>query len=182
MEISLSSDFASKRQNKTFPSFLILGGIRVRQPRHGNEHVFILCRWGATCNDGRGNGVNTSSLGLGGALAACGTAAASMNNVNPSSVMEAENMRQRQRWTRRWYLLVIVLLYIGLFASFSLNVSLLLRKPASSSSLSASSSSSLSSSLTSSDGTGEHTNGIDSTFTNGEDGSISGQFQQLKIY
>ena len=38
-------------------------------------------------------------------------------------------MRQRQRWTRRWYLLVIVLLYIGLLASFSLNVSLLLRKP-----------------------------------------------------
>ena len=32
------------------------------------------------------------------------------------------------RWTRRWYLLVIVLLYIGLLASFSLNVSLLLRK------------------------------------------------------
>ena len=32
------------------------------------------------------------------------------------------------RWTRRWYLLVIVLLYVGLLASFSLNVSLLLRK------------------------------------------------------
>ena len=41
-------------------------------------------------------------------------------------------LRQRQRWTRRWYLLVIVLLYIGLLASFSLNVSLLLRKPAAS--------------------------------------------------
>ena len=37
-----------------------------------------------------------------------------------------------KRWTRRWYLLVIVLLYIGLLASFSLNVSLLLRKPAAS--------------------------------------------------
>ena len=49
--------------------------------------------------------------------------AASMNNL------EAETLRQRQKWTRRWYLLVIVLLYIGLLASFSLNVSLLLRKP-----------------------------------------------------
>ncbi len=36
------------------------------------------------------------------------------------------------RWTRRWYLLVIVLLYVGLLASFSLNVSLLLRKQPSS--------------------------------------------------
>ena len=52
------------------------------------------------------------------------SSAASMNNVS-----DAEVMRQRQRWTRRWYLLVIVLLYIGLLASFSLNVSLLLRKP-----------------------------------------------------
>ena len=51
-----------------------------------------------------------------------------MNNVNDA----AEVLRQRQRWTRRWYLLVIVLLYIGLLASFSLNVSLLLRKPAAS--------------------------------------------------
>lgn len=47
-----------------------------------------------------------------------------MNNVSDPDVL-----RQRQRWTRRWYLLVIVLLYIGLLASFSLNVSLLLRKP-----------------------------------------------------
>lgn len=54
------------------------------------------------------------------------SSAASMNNVNG---LDAEAMRQRQRWTRRWYLLVIVLLYIGLLASFSLNVSLLLRKP-----------------------------------------------------
>jgi hypothetical protein len=30
---------------------------------------------------------------------------------------------------RKWYLIVIVLLYVGLLASFSLNVSLLLRKP-----------------------------------------------------
>ena len=37
------------------------------------------------------------------------------------------------RWTRRWYLLVIVLLYVGLLASFSLNVSLLLRKGSSNS-------------------------------------------------
>ena len=131
---------------------------------------------GVTCNDGRGNGVNTSNLGLGGGLATCGTAAASMNNVNPSAVMEAENMRQRQRWTRRWYLLVIVLLYIGLLASFSLNVSLLLRKPASSSTLSSSSSSS----LKSSDGTGENINGIDSTFTTNEDGSISGKFLTVR--
>ena len=56
------------------------------------------------------------------------SSAASMNNVNDA----AEVLRQRQRWTRRWYLLVIVLLYIGLLASFSLNVSLLLRKPAAS--------------------------------------------------
>ena len=59
-----------------------------------------------------------------GSAAVTVSSAASMNNVN-----EAEVMRQRQRWTRRWYLLVIVLLYIGLLASFSLNVSLLLRKP-----------------------------------------------------
>ena len=52
------------------------------------------------------------------------SSAASMNNVS-----DPEVLRQRQRWTRRWYLLVIVLLYIGLLASFSLNVSLLLRKP-----------------------------------------------------
>jgi len=52
------------------------------------------------------------------------SSAASMNNVSDPDVL-----RQRQRWTRRWYLLVIVLLYIGLLASFSLNVSLLLRKP-----------------------------------------------------
>ncbi len=62
----------------------------------------------------------------GSASAVTMSSAASMNNVN-----EAEVMRQRQRWTRRWYLLVIVLLYIGLLASFSLNVSLLLRKPSS---------------------------------------------------
>lgn len=60
-----------------------------------------------------------------GSAAVTVSSAASMNNVNEA----AEVMRQRQRWTRRWYLLVIVLLYIGLLASFSLNVSLLLRKP-----------------------------------------------------
>ena len=130
---------------------------------------------GPVCNDGRPNGVNNTGLGLSGGMTTCSTAAASMNNVNPSAVMEAENMRQRQRWTRRWYLLVIVLLYIGLLASFSLNVSLLLRKPNSSSSISSSSSSSLSSSLKSSDGTGEHINGVDGTPTINEDGSISGQ-------
>ncbi len=31
--------------------------------------------------------------------------------------------------SRKWYLVVIVLLYIGLLASFSLNVTLLMRKP-----------------------------------------------------
>jgi len=35
----------------------------------------------------------------------------------------------RQRVARKWYLVVIVLLYVGLLASFSLNVTLLLRKP-----------------------------------------------------
>jgi len=54
---------------------------------------------------------------------------------------DAENIilinRQRQleedlvraRVSRKWYLVVIVLLYIGLLASFSLNVTLLMRKP-----------------------------------------------------
>ena len=65
---------------------------------------------------------------LGETCAVIVSSAASMNNVNDA----AEVLRQRQRWTRRWYLLVIVLLYIGLLASFSLNVSLLLRKPAAS--------------------------------------------------
>ena len=134
---------------------------------------------GPVCNDGRPNGVNNSGLGLGGGMTTCSTAAASMNNVNSSAVMEAENMRQRQRWTRRWYLLVIVLLYIGLLASFSLNVSLLLRKPSSSSSISSSSSTSLSSSLKSSDGTGEHI--VDGTTTINEDGSISGQYIQYEV-
>lgn len=60
-----------------------------------------------------------------GSAAVTVSSAASMNNVT----VDAEVLRQRQRWTRRWYLLVIVLLYIGLLASFSLNVSLLLRKP-----------------------------------------------------
>ena len=35
----------------------------------------------------------------------------------------------RARVSRKWYLVVIVLLYIGLLASFSLNVTLLMRKP-----------------------------------------------------
>ena len=70
-------------------------------------------------------GHNHTGNGLHSGSAVTVSSAASMNNVNS----EAEVMRQRQRWTRRWYLLVIVLLYIGLLASFSLNVSLLLRKP-----------------------------------------------------
>ena len=35
----------------------------------------------------------------------------------------------RARVSRKWYLVVIVLLYVGLLASFSLNVTLLMRKP-----------------------------------------------------
>lgn len=42
---------------------------------------------------------------------------------------ELEQEIHRQRVARKWYLIVIVLLYVGLLASFSLNVSLLLRKP-----------------------------------------------------
>ena len=34
-----------------------------------------------------------------------------------------------ERTTRRWYLTVIVLLYIGLITSFCLNISLLLQEP-----------------------------------------------------
>ena len=44
----------------------------------------------------------------------------------PSKV--SENV-QNERTTRRWYLTVIVLLYIGLITSFCLNVSLLLQEP-----------------------------------------------------
>ena len=65
-----------------------------------------------------------------------------------------------KRWTRRWYLLVIVLLYIGLLASFSLNVSLLLRKPAASVSRSVTSEDSdPSSSATAASVTGDETGG-----------------------
>lgn len=42
---------------------------------------------------------------------------------------ELEEELVRQRVARKWYLVVIVLLYVGLLASFSLNVTLLLRKP-----------------------------------------------------
>jgi len=44
-------------------------------------------------------------------------------------LFELEQELHRQRLGRKWYLVVIVLLYVGLLASFSLNVSLLLRKP-----------------------------------------------------
>ena len=81
------------------------------------------------CDHSGGHGYIKEELelepGNGSASAVTVSSAASMNNVNDA----AEVLRQRQRWTRRWYLLVIVLLYIGLLASFSLNVSLLLRKP-----------------------------------------------------
>ena len=84
------------------------------------------------CDHSGGHGYIKEELelepGNGSASAVTVSSAASMNNVNDA----AEVLRQRQRWTRRWYLLVIVLLYIGLLASFSLNVSLLLRKPAAS--------------------------------------------------
>ena len=85
------------------------------------------------CDHSGGHGYIKEELelepGNGSASAVTVSSAASMNNVNDA----AEVLRQRQRWTRRWYLLVIVLLYIGLLASFSLNVSLLLRKPSTSS-------------------------------------------------
>ena len=88
------------------------------------------------CDHSGGHGYIKEELelepGNGSASAVTVSSAASMNNVNDA----AEVLRQRQRWTRRWYLLVIVLLYIGLLASFSLNVSLLLRKPSTSSSAS----------------------------------------------
>ena len=42
--------------------------------------------------------------------------------------MSSENVHN-ERTTRRWYLTVIVLLYIGLITSFCLNVSLLLQEP-----------------------------------------------------
>jgi len=94
--------------------------------------------------------------GNGSATTVTVSSAASMNNVNDA----AEVLRQRQRWTRRWYLLVIVLLYIGLLASFSLNVSLLLRKPAASVSRSVTSEDSdPSSSATAASVTGDETGG-----------------------
>ena len=45
--------------------------------------------------------------------------------------MQLEEDLMRARVSRKWYLVVIVLLYIGLLASFSLNVTLLMRKPVS---------------------------------------------------
>ena len=42
---------------------------------------------------------------------------------------QLEEDLMRARVSRKWYLVVIVLLYIGLLASFSLNVTLLMRKP-----------------------------------------------------
>jgi len=49
--------------------------------------------------------------------------------VNRQRQLEEDLMRARV--SRKWYLVVIVLLYIGLLASFSLNVTLLMRKPVS---------------------------------------------------
>ena len=46
----------------------------------------------------------------------------------PPSKLAADNVHN-ERTTRRWYLTVIVLLYIGLITSFCLNVSLLLQEP-----------------------------------------------------
>ena len=48
---------------------------------------------------------------------------------NRFKYFQLEQEINRQRIARKWYLIVIVLLYVGLLASFSLNVSLLLRKP-----------------------------------------------------
>lgn len=50
-------------------------------------------------------------------------------NLLKKRLFELEQELNRQRGARKWYLIVIVLLYVGLLASFSLNVSLLLRKP-----------------------------------------------------
>lgn len=47
--------------------------------------------------------------------------------VNRQRQLEEDLMRARV--SRKWYLVVIVLLYVGLLASFSLNVTLLMRKP-----------------------------------------------------
>ena len=44
---------------------------------------------------------------------------------------EGEREEGGGRVSRRWYLIVIVLLYIGLLTSFSLNVSLLMRRSSS---------------------------------------------------
>ena len=46
-----------------------------------------------------------------------------------TKVFQLEEDLVRARVSRKWYLVVIVLLYIGLLASFSLNVTLLMRKP-----------------------------------------------------
>ena len=58
-----------------------------------------------------GNG-GLGSSGTSGGL----TSATSMSHLGPpgSLGLDADSLRERQRWTRRWYLLVIVLLYIGL--------------------------------------------------------------------
>ena len=44
-----------------------------------------------------------------------------------TSYSSASSIDQRERRVRRWYLIVIVLLYVGLITSFCLNVSLLLK-------------------------------------------------------
>jgi len=59
----------------------------------------------------------------------------SADNKETENVILINRQRQleedllRARVSRKWYLVVIVLLYIGLLASFSLNVTLLMRKP-----------------------------------------------------
>ena len=52
--------------------------------------------------------------GLGSATSGGLTSTTSMSHLGPPGGLDADSLRERQRWTRRWYLLVIVLLYIGL--------------------------------------------------------------------
>ena len=62
-----------------------------------------------------GNG-GLGSSGTSGGL----TSTTSMSQLGPPGGLglDADSLRERQRWTRRWYLLVIVLLYIGLLVSY----------------------------------------------------------------
>ena len=45
-------------------------------------------------------------------------------------LFQLEEELERLKLSRKWFMFVLVLLYAGLFASFSLNVTLLMQKPA----------------------------------------------------